>query len=234
VNLEHVAENARRLYGPDAHVEVVPVLLDRMTAVSHRRSNGTATLCYAGRVSPEKNLDGLLRALHALKDVGRSWRLLVAGEGPLRDECRRLARQLGLDHRVSFLGRYGGWRELREIAGRVDAFVLPSKTEGFGLVLLEYAAFARPVIATPVGAATELVRDNETGFLAEGSEPDQIARAVERALTRVDQLPAMGRAARRLYENTYRPDKVFEQIRDCYERLLFLARQSPARRGRQQ
>lgn len=220
VTCKRVAENARRLYGPGPTIEVFPPVLPKVDPLPGKPPVLPVTLTFAGRLSTEKNLDALLSALAMINESVPPWRLLIAGDGPERDHLARLVGELGLGDRVQFVGRYDGPRGLKPLAEVTDLFVLPSKTEGFGIVLLEAAAMGRPSLVTPVGAAGELVRDGVTGFVAGDSTADALADALRRAMVARDLLPVMGRAARRTYEGHYEPDVIFEKMIQRYERLL--------------
>jgi len=217
---ERMARNARRLYGPGVDIEVFPPMLPELAPLPSPIPEPTVRLTYVGRLSPEKNVDGLIVALASLKDMQTSWRLRVVGDGPQRGALEDLSRRLGIENRVTFPGPYRDQAELREIAAKTDLFVLPSKTEGFGLVLLEAAAMCRPSLVTPVGAAGELVVDGRTGFVAADSTPEALAAALRRAFAERDRLPEMGRAARRLYEERYHPDRIFGKMLARYDELL--------------
>ncbi|MCS7047077.1 MAG: glycosyltransferase, partial [Gemmataceae bacterium] len=106
------------------------------------------------RLSPEKDVANLVRAMAVVARVDASARLEIAGDGPCREELLHLTQALGLGGRVRFLG------ETDDIAGllaRASLFVLPSQTEGISLTVLEAMARGLPVMATRVGGTPEVV-----------------------------------------------------------------------------
>lgn len=99
--------------------------------------------------------------------------MVLVGDGPERSECERLARELEVHKDVIFLGKQDG---LTEILSSSDIFLLPSQSESFGLSALEAMACGVPVISSSVGGLPELVRHNETGFIAEFGDVQRMAK----------------------------------------------------------
>ena len=135
------------------------------------------TLLYVGRLGARKGLDLAIRGLAATGDTQIEF--LIAGTGRHERKLRALADDLGVDDRVHFLG-YVPDEELPTLYSSADVFVLPSRYEGFGLVLLEAMACGTPVIGTKVGGIPTVVHDGEDGYLV---EPD--VRALSEAFEKV-------------------------------------------------
>ena len=115
---------------------------------------GRLLLGTAARLSPEKNLLMLIQVIAACRDHGRVFNLEIVGEGPQRRELEALVQQLDLDDQVRLPGNMNG---LEHWYPRLDAFVLPSLTEGMPLTVLESLACGCPVIASAAGAIPELL-----------------------------------------------------------------------------
>ena len=126
---------------------------------------------------------GLHNAVRALRDV--AGRLLVVGEGPLRDELRRLAHEVGVDDRVVWRGRLDE-RDLTAAYHAATALWLPSnaRSEAFGLVQVEAMASGCPVInsAIPASGVAWVSRHEETGLTVPVDDPAAVARAANRLL----------------------------------------------------
>jgi glycosyltransferase involved in cell wall biosynthesis len=105
-------------------------------------------LVHVGRIAHEKNIDFLLRMVVAARAQVPDVLLLVAGEGPALEHCKRLAADLGLDANVLFTGYLDRQRELLDCYRAGDLFVFASRTETQGLVLLEAMAQGVPVVST--------------------------------------------------------------------------------------
>jgi alpha-1,6-mannosyltransferase len=135
---------------------------------------------YVGRLSREKGLRTLLEAAAAARE---QWSLVLLGTGPARDTLRERARQLGLGDRVRFEPYVSDRQELALAYAAASCVVLPGAHETFGLVALEAAACAAPVVtahATPSAALLDGFIDT---FQAENSA--DLLRAIERARVRV-------------------------------------------------
>ncbi len=164
----------------DEQVDVVPlsVVPPEEEAPQPMRAPGdAATVLFVGRVAPEKGVDILLRALAR---VSENIALQVAGDGPSLAESQELARELGLEERVQWLG-WQGVEQLAELYSRCDLTVVPSVwPEPFGLVGLESFAHRKPVVAFEVGGIPEWLDHEYSGLLVPVGDEEGLAQALER------------------------------------------------------
>jgi D-inositol-3-phosphate glycosyltransferase len=147
-------------------------------------------LLFVGRIDPVKGLDTLLEAVKLLERRA-GLRLLVVGGSPPgtpprqidHDErgLRDLARRLGVDDRVRWLGPIEQER-LPHYYGAADVVVVPSRYESFGLVALEALACGAAVVASRVGGLPTIVRDGENGLLVPWRTPEAFAERIEQIL----------------------------------------------------
>lgn len=155
-------------------------------------------VAWTGRLSPEKNIDLLLRALACSRRPPH--RVLIVGDGPARGELEKLSHQLGLGGFVSFLGAQA---DVRPFLHAADAFVFPSRGESFGGALVEAMACGLPCVALrPDDAAVrnanlEIIDHEATGLLVDRAGPGDLAAVVERLLANRELCMALGKAARR-------------------------------------
>ena len=133
----------------------------------------------AAGLRPEKGLDVLIRAFAAVERSGRNSKLLVLGDGPLRDDLDRLSSELGVRSHVVF---QPGSSNVERWLRATDIFVLPSYSESFSNALLEAMACGCCVIGSRVGGTPELIHEGETGLLFEPGDPDELARKLQLAL----------------------------------------------------
>jgi glycosyltransferase involved in cell wall biosynthesis len=183
---------SRSLVVPGADGEVVPMGLDvaALTAsdaerLAARRALGLVrpTVLALSRLVPVKGLDTLLLALRRLHAQGLDCELVLAGDGPQRDELVALAAPLG--SRVRFVGEVRGERKRLLLRG-CDVLALPSRrlpdgrTESAPTVLLEALAAGCPVVASDVGGVAELL--GGAGLLVPADAPDALAAALARLL----------------------------------------------------
>jgi glycosyltransferase involved in cell wall biosynthesis len=108
-------------------------------------------------------------------------RLLLVGDGPLRAQNEALARALSVDDSVEFLG-WRGRAEVRRLLRNCHVFVLPSRSEPFGIVVAEALACRRPVVASAVGGIQEIIENGRCGVLVEPDDPERLAKAILRVL----------------------------------------------------
>ena len=164
------------------------------------------------RLSADKDIATLLRAARIVRDQDPAFRLEIAGDGPCREELVRLTHELEIGSAVKFLGEV---RDVPELLGRASLFVLPSKSEGISLTVLEAMALGLPVVATAVGGNPEVVVDGQTGRLVRAEAPDALAAAILRIRRHVEDAQIMGRAGRRRVESCFDIRQMVAQ----YERL---------------
>jgi glycosyltransferase involved in cell wall biosynthesis len=167
-----LADEARALGA--LQVRVIPSGVD-MPAVVGEEDEPPHVL-FAGRLSREK---GVLE----LVEAARGMRLVVAGDGPLRD---RVPEALGFVPHERLLGLYD----------RAAVVACPSFREGFGVVCAEAMAHGRPVVASAVGGLRDLVADGETGFLVPPGDVSALREALERLLGDPELRKRMGAAGR--------------------------------------
>jgi glycosyltransferase involved in cell wall biosynthesis len=131
----------------------------------------------AGALDHVKGHDVLIRAWSRLAGQFPDTSLVIAGTGDEDDALRRLAGQLGCAGSIRFTGALPRAAVL-QLMRRAALFVLPSREEGLGLVLLEAGLAGCPVVATAVGGVGEIVDDGETGLLVPPEDPAALAAAI--------------------------------------------------------
>lgn len=177
-------------------------------------------LVWTGRVSPEKNLDLLLHALACCRPPPN--RLLIVGDGPVRDDLVRLRDRLGLGCVVSFLGEQP---DVRPFLHAADGFVFPSRGESFGGSLVEAMACGLPCIALrPDGgairnASLEILETEKTGLLVDRAEPAAFAAVIERLMADRELRSALGRAGRRRAESSFTWSAAAAQLNELVVRV---------------
>lgn len=205
----HVSERAGI---PLEKIDVIPngVDLDRF-AVQHEPDRVKAELgiplgrkvaAMIGRISEQKGQEDFIRAAKIIKETLPETVFLIVGsadEEALLSRLRRLVRELGVEKETFFIDYVPDIPKVYFIA---DVLVVPSRWEGFGLVLVEGMAAGKPIVATEVGAISELVARNETARLAPPGEPSAIAAEVVSLLrdpVRAKEMGEKGRARARQF-----------------------------------
>ena len=169
------------------------------------------------RLAWKKGMRHLIDAMPRILESLPHARMVIAGDGDLRDELVAAAGSLGLRDRVLFLGSR---RDTVELMAAFDVFVLPSVVEGMSNALLEAMAVGRPVVATDVGGNPEVLVDGETGLLVPPADPESLAAAVVKLLESPEMAVEMGAAGRRRVLERYRLDTMARRIEELYDDLL--------------
>lgn len=167
--------------------------------------------------SEVKNHRMFLRAAKKVREKFSSAAFILAGEGELSGEMKRLAGELGIEPDTFFVGRCARVAELLAIS---EVCVLSSRSEGFSNSILEYMAAGKPVVATRVGGAAEAVVENETGFLVESDDDAALAARLLEFLNDREKSARFGARAGRLVEEKFSLAAQTAKTIALYEKLL--------------
>jgi N-acetyl-alpha-D-glucosaminyl L-malate synthase BshA len=223
-----VSEFLRRLTVDDLQVrvpiEVIPDFVDLAEFTPERAcpeagflaAPGQRLLLHASDFRPAKRVVDVIRIFErVVREVPAV--LLMVGEGPERASAQSLARRLGLQDRVRFLGTQ---ETIGEIAGAADVFLLPSEPESFGLLALQAMACAVPVVGSDAGGLPEVVKHAESGYLLPVGDVEGMAARTLEILKDQERRREMGQAGRRRAEALFGAERVVGLYVRLYERLL--------------
>jgi glycosyltransferase involved in cell wall biosynthesis len=169
-----------------------------------------------GNFTAKKDQATLLAAVASLTREHDRLRLVLVGTGPLEDELRRRARELGVEERVMFTGMRD---DVLALLPAFDVFTLSSRYEGLPISLLEAMASGLPCVVTRVGGIPEVVTDGHEGLLAAPGDSAALAAALDELLLDLSLRAQMGaRAAERATEFDLR--SAVERTERIYERAL--------------
>jgi glycosyltransferase involved in cell wall biosynthesis len=196
---------------PEDKIIVKPHFL--MTAPCVGAGEGDFAL-YVGRLSEEKGLRVLLRTW---RDYDIPIKLRIVGDGPLRNEVKALAADNG---RVIYDGALD-WDRAQRAMASAKILVVPSLWyETFGLVVMEALSVGTPVIASAIGALSEMVHEGNGGTLFEPGNPEALAKALKAVLDDATGLKERRKRARRFFESHYSSESNYEQMMHAYEQAL--------------
>ena len=168
-----------------------------------------------GRFVPKKGFDDLLHAFQRVLQQQPDARLIIGGDGGEKEKLLQLASSLKLEQHVSFVG----WiSDVKAFLSQGTVFVLPSRDEPFGIVLLEVMASGVPIVTTKTGGACEILSD-ETAYFAELADPVSLAEAMAQAVTD-PQRQGKAEAALALFNHHYRKNSVIPKTLAYYHSLL--------------
>lgn len=174
---------------------------------------GKKIIYSAGRLSGQKGFTYLINAAAILKKKRADLVFVISGEGKLDAELKKQAAQAGLEDSFIFLGFTA---DIYPYLKGCDLFVLASLFEGMPNVVMEAMAMQKPVVATDVNGARELMVEGKTGIIVPPENPESLARAIETIIDNPETLEKFGRAG---YERVNREFTMNAMV-DNLERLL--------------
>lgn len=140
-----------------------------------------------GRLHKVKGYENLIKA--AAMHKKDNWMIEIVGAGQEEKNLNNLIDFFRLKDRVKLLGHID---DMEKKYNNFDLYIQPSLSEGFGLTVVEAMGTGLPVIVTPVGSLPEIVRDSETGIIAEGTDPESLSRAINQLLESPEKSQKMG------------------------------------------
>jgi glycosyltransferase involved in cell wall biosynthesis len=165
-----------------------------------------------------KGLDYLIKAMTFIKRDIFNVKLIVGGNGVLKEEYIKLSRSLGLEKQIDFVG-FIPQNKLIEYYNNCDVFVLPSlssEQEGFGIVLLEAMACGKPVVTTNIVGLAENIKSIGSGRVIEPGKEIELSKAIIEILNNEDLANEMGQKARKLTEENYSWNLIAKKILELY------------------
>ena len=172
---------------------------------------------FVARLVPVKGHQYLISAMPKILESVPSAKLILVGDGELRDTLEKQSSLLGVKKNVIFTGLRDDIPELLAIS---DLFVLSSINEGMGKVLVEAMAVRLPVVATNVGGVSAVVVEGETGILVPPKDPKALSDAIIRLLNDTDMSNRMGEAGRKRVDPDFGVEAMIEKIENIYEELI--------------
>jgi len=177
-----------------------------------------------------KGLDVLLKAIRTLGHAAAGYQFVIAGDGPEESHLKSLAHDLGIDGSVMFLGEVQT-HDIPALFQSCEFFVLPSRSEPFGIVLLEAMTFGKAILATRVGGIPEFISAGVTGLLVPAADSDALADGIQQLISQPElrlRLQKNGVASVEQYD--YRT--LAERYESLFQNLTELAADSPMKNCR--
>ena len=180
--------------------------------------NDNAVVGSIGRLEPQKGHDLLIQAMPELCMRVPSARLLIAGHDPrgYGATLRRLIDRLGLEEKVRLVGFQ---EDVVSFLNALDVFAFASSSEGFGQVLVEAMAAAKPVVASKISPLTEIAVDGNTGLLVEPGDPTAFADAIMSLLKNPIERERMGLRGRERVKKFFTAERMARQTLALYEEM---------------
>jgi glycosyltransferase involved in cell wall biosynthesis len=195
---------------PAAKIEVIHTGIEIPELLSRAQSRTDFVIGHMGAFTPEKGQDVAVAAAALVRQSLPRARMVLAGEGPLLNEIRQRAPE-----NVIFPGFVS---DRSAFFASLDVFIMPSRSEAWGLAALEAMAHGVPVIASDTGGLPEIIEPGNGGWLVPAGDATALARAIMVAASDPDRLRAQGQKARER-ARLFSVDRMVEQTDAFYRRI---------------
>jgi N-acetyl-alpha-D-glucosaminyl L-malate synthase BshA len=222
-----VSESLKRDTYANFHIEkpifVIPNFIDFSRFVKQKKEHfkkaiapqGEKILVHTSNFRKVKRVEDVIK-IFAIVSKQVACKLLLIGDGPERTNIELLSREMGVDDRVTFLGKQ---EQIEEILSVCDLFILTSETESFGLAALEAMACEVPVISTNTGGIPEVNIEGVTGFLSNIGDVEDMAKNALKLLSN-EELLLTFKANALTKAKEFQLEKILPMYEDVYEGLL--------------
>jgi glycosyltransferase involved in cell wall biosynthesis len=207
-----VVENA-----VDTSVHSRQVSIEKAKRMLGFHGNRSLVVGCLARLSPEKNLKTLIKVVDRLISDGLNLELVIAGEGPERQELAASIAALERQDRIHLLGHR---LDTINLLQAMDVFILSSLREGLPLALLEAMSLGVPVIAPRIAGISKLIVDGFNGLLVESASEERLAAALVRMSTDADLRRRLAEAGQQTVATHYNLEASMRRIRGVYEEVL--------------
>jgi N-acetyl-alpha-D-glucosaminyl L-malate synthase BshA len=214
-------DRAESTFGITRPIDVIYNFVDPEVFAPRRRaglrlaSPDNRILMHASNFRAVKNIPTVVHVFAEVRKRVQA-KLVMVGDGPEKAPAEALARELGVERDVLFLGNQACMEELLPLA---DVFLLPSASESFGLVALEAMSAEVPVVTSNVGGLPEVVEHGVTGFLHDPEHVAGFVGSVMKLLSSESLRRAMGRRARREAKRRFSTEEMVSRYVQVYDSL---------------
>lgn len=173
-------------------------------------------LFYAAELNHNKHQDLLINVVNILKDKIPNIKLLLAGSGPLENEYKELAKELGVENNIEFLGYRS---DITNLLMMSDIAVASSRREGLPVNVMEAMATGLPLVVTEVRGHNDLVRDGENGYIVNLNDINGFAKSIEKLYNNKDLRYKYGKKGIELVQK-YSLENVLKELELIYMEML--------------
>jgi glycosyltransferase involved in cell wall biosynthesis len=197
--------------GPQFHDHAAALAVSGLPA----EGRGKFLVSFFGRFSEEKGPDVFVEIARRLKDSPEIY-FCMTGEGPARPTVLNLIRRYKLQRKIYAPGFVDNFRTLMELS---DVIVVPSRSDGMPLVVLEAQALGKPVVASATGSIPEMIRDNESGFLCEPGNVTAFCQRILELFRSPQKRSAIGAAAQEAVRRRHNIDTMIAAYLEVFQRI---------------
>jgi glycosyltransferase involved in cell wall biosynthesis len=169
-----------------------------------------------GRMVWQKGFEYLIECVPEIVKTYPDAKILIVGDGPLRERLEALSEELRVRDNLIFTGFRS---DIQDILSAIDILVVPSLLEGFPMVTLEAMAMAKPIVATNIDGITEQITDGVNGILVPPKDPSALAKAIIKVINDKELARSMGLAARKKVKQEFSVEKMVAETEKVYQSL---------------
>jgi glycosyltransferase involved in cell wall biosynthesis len=166
-----------------------------------------------GRLSKQKGFDYLIKAMANITEI----KAVIGGEGEEKNTLANEINELGLERRVELAGLQ---KDAATFLNSLDIFVLPSRWEGFGIVILEAGLSGLPVLASRVDGILEIISDGEDGLLFDPGDVDALSAKLQKLLTEPAERARLGKKLQQKVIEKFDIRKIVKQYEELYKKII--------------
>ena len=170
-----------------------------------------------GRLVWQKGFEYFVQAIPELIKALPNSRFVLIGDGILRRDLEKLAKDLNIRDHILFTGQR---TDIRDTLAALDVVVLPSVLEGFPIVTLEAMAMGKPIVATAINGITEQIMDNREGILVPPRNSANLSQAIIKIVSNPNMADTLGKAARRRVTTEFSVQQMIKATIHVYDGLL--------------
>jgi len=204
-------------------ITVIPNFVDAQRFKKTREASRKKIICHSSNFRPIKRIPDIIRAFSIISQEVDS-ELLLIGDGPERPNAETLSKSLGISNEVRFMGNV---KNIHEVLGKSDLFLLPSEDESFGLAALEAMSCEVPVVASNIGGLKELIANGVDGHLVKVGDVETLAQRAVSILKDQKLQKELGQNARKKVLKNYTPDRVVPRYEKLYNEVMGNASPGP-------
>lgn len=213
---EYLKERTNTEFDISREIRVIPNFVDPRKFRRLEKDREQRIVCHSSNFRPLKRIPDIIKAFKMISQQ-INCKLLLVGNGPERPKAEKLAKNLAISNRVHFLGNV---KNVQEILGKSDLFLLPSEDESFGLAALEAMSCEVPVVASNIGGLKELISHGVDGYLIEVGDAKALAQYSLKILQDPRLQGEFGKNARQKVLKKYTPDKIVPKYENLYNEVL--------------
>jgi glycosyltransferase involved in cell wall biosynthesis len=210
---ELIANELKEFEGLERDFITLPFCIDLPSREYKEIHKIAKTFGNIGRMSDEKNQDILIRVLQLVMESEPEAKLILVGEGPRKVKYETLASNLKIEDNVMFIPHFENMDCVME---KIDIFVMVSDVEGMPLTLIEALYYGKPILATNVGAISEMVINGSNGYLIDKNNIEDIKNKILLLWNNENLYQIFSKNSRKLYEEKYSYEKGIERLLNLY------------------